>query len=55
MTEQVTIEELIIKVQELESKLKHAQAKVAKLESENKAFKMTIRDMDRRIMRGLKE
>jgi peptidoglycan hydrolase CwlO-like protein len=49
------ITELQVKVQELESKLKHAQAKAAKLESENKAFKMTIRDMDRRIMRGLRE
>ena len=49
------ITELQTKVQELESKLKHAQAKAAKLESENKAFKMTIRDMDRRIMRGLKD
>jgi peptidoglycan hydrolase CwlO-like protein len=43
------------KVQELESKLKYAQTKAAKLESENKAFKMTIKDMDRRIMRGLRD
>jgi len=55
VTEQETIEELQVKVQELESKLKHAQAKAAKLESENKAFKATIKDMDRRIMRGLKD
>jgi peptidoglycan hydrolase CwlO-like protein len=49
------ITELQEKVQELESKLKYAQTKAAKLESENKAFKMTIKDMDRRIMRGLRD
>jgi peptidoglycan hydrolase CwlO-like protein len=49
------IKELQTQVQELESKLKYAQTKAAKLESENKAFKMTIKDMDRRIMRGLKD
>jgi len=49
------ITELQTQVQELESKLKYAQAKAAKLESENKAFKMTIKDMDRRIMRGLRD
>ena len=49
------ITELQTRVQELESKLKHAQAKAAKLESENKAFKLTIKDMDRRIMRGLRD
>jgi len=55
MTEQITIEELIIKVQELESKLKHATVKAEKLEAQNKEFKLTIKDMDRRIMKGLKE
>ena len=49
------ITELQVKVQELESKLKHAQAKAAKLEAQNKEYKMTIKDMDRRIMRGLRE
>ena len=39
-------------VQELESKLKHANTKIAKLESQNKEYKATIKDMDRRIMRG---
>lgn len=49
------ITELQVKVQELESKLKHAQAKAAKLESQNKEYKATIKDMDRRIMRGLRD
>jgi len=49
------ITELQVKVQELESKLKHSQVKAAKLEAQNKEYKMTIKDMDRRIMRGLKD
>jgi hypothetical protein len=49
------ITELQVKVQELESKLKYAQTKAAKLESLNKEYKLTIKDMDRRIMRGLKD
>jgi len=55
MTEQETIAELQVKVQELESKLKYAQTKAANLEKQNKEFKLTIKDMDRRIMRGLKD
>jgi len=55
MTEQETIAELQVKVQELESKLKHANNKIAKLESQNKEYKLTIKDMDRRIMRGLRD
>jgi hypothetical protein len=47
--------ELQTKVQELESKLKHAQVKAANFEKQNKEFKMTIKDMDRRIMRGLRD
>jgi peptidoglycan hydrolase CwlO-like protein len=49
------IKELQTQVQELESKLKHATAKVAKLEAQNKEYKLTIKDMDRRIMRGLRD
>jgi peptidoglycan hydrolase CwlO-like protein len=49
------ITELQTQVQELESKLKHATVKAAKLESQNKEYKLTIKDMDRRIMRGLKD
>jgi hypothetical protein len=49
------ITELQVKVQELESKLKHATVKAANLEKHKKEYKLTIRDMDRRIMRGLKE
>jgi len=49
------ITELQTKVQELESKLKHATVKAAKLEAQNKEYKLTIKDMDRRIMRGLKD
>jgi peptidoglycan hydrolase CwlO-like protein len=49
------ITELQTRVQELESKLKHAQTKAAKLEIQNKEYKHTIKDMDRRIMRGLKD
>ena len=49
------ITELQAQVQELESKLKHANNKIAKLESQNKEYKLTIKDMDRRIMRGLKD
>lgn len=49
------ITELQTRVQELESKLKHANNKIAKLESQNKEYKLTIKDMDRRIMRGLKD
>lgn len=49
------ITELQTKVQELESKLKHATTKAAKLESQNKEYKLTIKDMDRRIMRGLRD
>ena len=41
-------------MQELESKLKHANNKAAKLEALNKEYKLTIKDMDRRIMKGLK-
>lgn len=41
--------------QELESKLKYAQAKAERLEAQNKEFKLTIKDMDRRIMRGLRD
>ena len=55
MTEQEIIAELQTKVQELESKLKHVTEKAAKLESLNKEFKHTIKDMDRRIMKGLKD
>ena len=47
------ITELQTQVQELESKLKHANNKIAKLESQNKEYKLTIKAMDRRIMRGL--
>lgn len=49
------ITELQKQVQELESKLKHANTKIAKLEGQNKEYKMTIKDMDRRIMRGLRD
>jgi septal ring factor EnvC (AmiA/AmiB activator) len=49
------ITELQVRVQELESKLKHATVKVENLEKQNKEFKLTIKDMDRRIMRGLKD
>ena len=49
------ITELQTKLQELEAKLKHANAKIAKLESQNREYKMTIKDMDRRIMRGLRD
>jgi peptidoglycan hydrolase CwlO-like protein len=49
------ITELQTQVQELESKLKYANTKIAKLESQNKEYKLTIKDMDRRIMRGLKD
>ena len=49
------ITELQTRVQELESKLKYAQAKVERLEAQNKEFKLTIKDMDRRIMKGLKD
>jgi len=49
------ITELQTQVQELESKLKHTQVKAAKLEMQNKEYKMTIKDMDRRIMRGLRD
>jgi len=41
--------------QELESKLKHVTAKAERLEAQNKEFKLTIKDMDRRIMKGLKD
>ena len=49
------VQELEERIQELESKLKHATAKAAKLEAQNKEFKLTIKDMDRRIMRGLRD
>jgi len=49
------ITELQTRVQELESKLKYAQSKAERLEAQNKEFKLTIKDMDRRIMKGLKE
>ena len=49
------ITELQTRVQELESKLKYAQAKAERLEAQNKEFKLTIKDMDRRIMKGLKD
>jgi len=49
------ITELQTKVQELESKLKYAQTKAERLEAQNKEFKLTIKDMDRRIMKGLKD
>jgi peptidoglycan hydrolase CwlO-like protein len=53
-TEQ-TIRMLKDKIQELQSKLAHNQEKRAKLEAQNKEFKLTIKDMDRRIMKGLKD
>ena len=49
------ITELQTQIQELEAKLKHANTKIAKLESQNKEYKLTIKDMDRRIMRGLRD
>ena len=49
------ITELQTQVQELESKLKHVTVKAANLEKQNKEFKLTIKDMDRRFMRGLKD
>ena len=49
------ITELQTQVQELESKLKHVTVKAERLETQNKEFKLTIKDMDRRIMKGLKE
>ena len=49
------ITELQTLVQELGAKLKHANTKIAKLESQNREYKMTIKDMDRRIMRGLRD
>jgi len=42
------------KVQELESKLRYMIEKAAKLESQNREFKQTIKNMDRRILKGLK-
>jgi len=50
-----TVQELLERIQELESKLKHATVKAANLEKLNKEYKLTIKDMDRRIMRGLKD
>ena len=56
MTEEVDkLLKLEERIQELESKLKHAQVKATNLEKQNKEFRLTIKDMDRRIMRGLKE
>ena len=49
------ITELQTQVQELESKLKHVTVKAERLETQNKEYKLTIKDMDRRIMKGLKE
>ena len=49
------ITELQTLVQELESKLKHVTVKAANLEKQNKEYKLTIKDMDRRIMRGLRD
>jgi len=49
------IKELQTQIQELEAKLKYANTKIAKLESQNKEYKLTIKDMDRRIMRGLRD
>ena len=49
------ITELQTQVQELESKLKYANTKAAKIEAQNKEYKITIKDMDRRIMRGLRD
>ena len=54
-TAEKTVKELEERIQELESKLKHATVKAAKLEAQNKEYKLTIKDMDRRIMRGLKD
>jgi len=54
-TAEKTVKELEERIQELESKLKYATVKAANLEKQNKEFKLTIKDMDRRIMRGLKE
>lgn len=47
------ITELQRMVEELESKLTYANTKIAKLEEQNKTFKMTVKHMDRRIMKGL--
>jgi len=50
-----TAKELEEQIQELEAKLRYANIKIAKLESQNKEYKLTIKDMDRRIMRGLRD
>jgi hypothetical protein len=47
------ITELQRMIEELESKQKYAAVKIAKLEEQNKAFKITIKQMDRRIMKGM--
>jgi len=52
---ELEIRQLKYKIQELQSKLAHNQEKRAKLEAQNKEYKLTIKDMDRRIMRGLKD
>ena len=49
------ITELQVRVQELESKLKHATVKAENLDKQNKEFKLTIKDMDRRTRKGLKD
>jgi hypothetical protein len=38
-----------------ESKLKYADNKIAKLQVQNKEYKLIIKEMERRIMKGLKD
>ena len=49
LSAQETIQQLNERIQELESKLKHATTKIAKLETQNKEYKLTIKDMDNAV------
>jgi len=51
-TKPTTKQEMLEWIEWAESKMKALEVKVDTLKEENKRYKQTIRDMDRRIMKG---
>lgn len=52
MTKPTTKQEMLEWIEWAESKMKALEARVESLKEQNNKYKQTIRDMDRRIMKG---
>ena len=52
MTKPTTKQEMLEWIEWAESKMKALEARVESLKEQNSKYKQTIRDMDRRIMKG---